>query len=140
MNRLYIATGILLLSALSAIFFARDRFDHPAAQAVSAKSNAADDTPQGLVKLINDLLAAAKAGEGPKGAALQKDLVLPDHQTWFGKVFGNVNGTPAAAEYAKWAASLSSSDSAREFEVPLKDGRTEVHVIRVEATGDPNHY
>jgi len=140
MNKLHLAASLLFLSALSAIAFARDSFDHPAAPAVSAKSGAVGDTHQELTKLINDLLTAAKASEWPRVAALQKSLILPDHQAWFAKVFGNANGAQAAAEYAKWATFLSSAASARGFEAPLKDGRTEVHVTRVAATGDPNHY
>ena len=93
--------------------------------------------PATLQKLMEDTLAAVKAGQKDKVAALLKPLVLPDATTWFKKVFGDDIGAKLGAEYSKMSPTLA-TDLAGIFEGRVKDGRTIVSVTKVESATDPN--
>jgi hypothetical protein len=93
-----------------------------------------------LQKLIEDLLAAVKAEEWSTAAEFMSTLVLPDYKAWFRTAFGEANGTKLAAQYAEFARFLRSQASAKELRAPLGNGRTQVHVERIQATGDPRNF
>lgn len=97
---------------------------------------AAND-PATLQKLMEDTLAAVKAGQKDKVAALLKPLVLPDATTWFKKVFGDDIGAKLGAEYNSMSSTLP-TDLAGIFEGRVKDGRTIVSVTKVESATDPH--
>jgi hypothetical protein len=116
MRRLTLTLGLIVFWALAA----------PAA-----------NDPATLKKLMEDTLAAVKAGQQDKVAALLKPLVLPDATTWFKNVFGDEVGAKLAAEYNRMSPSLV-TDLAGIFAGRVKDGRTIVSVTKVESATDPN--
>ena len=93
--------------------------------------------PATLQKLMEDTLAAVKAGQKDKVAALLEPLVLPDATTWFKKVFGDDIGTKLGAEYNSQSSTIPTG-LAGIFEGRVKDGRTIVSVTKVESPTDPN--
>ena len=90
-----------------------------------------------LQKLMEDSLAAAKAGQKDKVAALLEPLVLPDATTWFKKIFGDEIGAKLGNEYNRMSPTLA-TDLAGIFEGRVKDGRTLVSVTKIESATDPN--
>src|SRR5262245_62232679 len=99
-------------------------------------ARAAND-PATLQKLMEDTLAAVKAGQKDKAAALLKPMVLPDATTWFKRVFGDDIGAKLAAGYNSMSSTLP-ADLMGIFEGRVKDGRTIVSVTKVESASDPN--
>lgn len=116
MRRLTLILGVVLLSTLPA--------------------HAAND-PATLQKLMEDTLAAVKAGQKEKVAALLRPLVLPDATAWFKKVFGEDIGAKLGKDYSSMSSTLP-TDLAGIFEGRVKDGRTIVSVTKVESATDPN--
>ena len=116
MRRLTLTLGVILFSTLPA--------------------RAAND-PATLQKLMEDTLAAVKAGQKDKVAALLRPLVLPDATAWFKKVFGEDIGAKLGGEYNSMSSTLA-TDLAGIFEARVKDGRTMVSVTKIESATDPN--
>jgi hypothetical protein len=61
-------------------------------------AGAADDAAS-LQKFIEATLAAVRAGQNDKAAALVKPMTLPNSAAWFTNVFGGDVGAKLAAEY-----------------------------------------
>lgn len=95
------------------------------------------DTADGLKKLAEDLLAASKAGEKDKVSTLVKGFVLPGHEAWFKKVFGDEKGTKLAEMYAKILPKIE-AELTKAFEERVAKGQTEVKVFKIEKADDPN--
>ena len=93
------------------------------------------ETKEGLTKLIQDVLAAGKANEKDKLAALIKDLRLPNHDSWFKKTFGDEKGAKLAAEYGESLKKFD-EDITKLFADMVKDGKTQVTVLIVKAPDD----
>jgi hypothetical protein len=92
------------------------------------------DGADGLKKLNEDILAAVKAEDKEKSAALIKGLLLPDSAAWFGKTFGEEAGPRLEAEYQKLVKVF---DSAM-LDFYARRGpaeQTEVQVVRHEKPG-----
>lgn len=69
----------------------------------------ADEAPDSLLKLREvccELLKVTKAGDKEKASAIAKSFVLPDHERWFKKKFGDEKGALLAKDYAKTATDL----------------------------------
>jgi TonB family protein len=76
----------------------------PAPQAVSS----APGSPDVLRKLFEELLAASKAGDQQTLTARLSAFALPQHDSWFRRVFGEEKGAEVAAWYAKSVPELES--------------------------------
>lgn len=59
------------------------------------------DTADGLKKMMEDAIAAAKANEMDKLGGLVKSLKLPNHEAWFKGTFGDDVGAKLAKEYGE---------------------------------------
>ena len=99
-------------------------------------ARAAND-PATLQKLMEDTLAAVKAGQKDKVAALLKPLVLPDATNWFKKVFGDEIGAKLGAGYNKISPTIP-TDLPGIFAGRLKEGQTIVSVKKVESATGPD--
>src|SRR5215217_2906032 len=97
---------------------------------------AANDTAT-LQKLMEDTVAAAKAGQKGKVAALVKPLLLPNATTWFKEVFGDDIGAKLGAEYNGMSSNLA-TDLADIFQERVNEGETVVSVWKVESPTDRN--
>ena len=58
-----------------------------------------EDTAGGLRLLLQDVLAAAKAGDQARLSAFVKDMEIPDYASWFIKAFGQDQGEERAIPY-----------------------------------------
>lgn len=95
------------------------------------------ESTQGLQKLMEDALAATKAGDKEKVAALVKPLVLPDHAAWFKKTFGDEKGAALAEDYDKMAPRLA-DELTKLLDARVKDGRTFASAVKIESADDQN--
>jgi hypothetical protein len=57
------------------------------------------ETTNGLKALLQDIFAAEKAGDAAKSTPLYESLAIPDHATWFTKIFGSSEGARLEAKY-----------------------------------------
>jgi hypothetical protein len=102
----------------------------------SLPARAPDDTAS-LQKLMEDTLAAFKAGEQDKAAALVKPMMLPNAATWFKKVFGDEVGAKLAADYDKMLPNFP-AELGSVFKGRVRDGVTFVSVNKIESATDRN--
>lgn len=68
-------------------------------QAVEPTLAAYPESAEGLKNLVQDWLAAIKAGDTAKSGELLGCLAIPDHAAWFENTFGPVEGTRLGAKY-----------------------------------------
>jgi len=73
----------------------------PEASAVQGEASAPTyaETPDGLMKLVQDLYEAEKAGDTKRSSDIYTNFVIPNHSQWFGKTFGEQEGARLDAEY-----------------------------------------
>ncbi len=91
----------------------------------------------GLQKLIEGTLVAVKAGEKEKTAAFVRSMVLPDHESWFKRTFGDEHGKALATSFSKMSGTLE-TELAKILEKQLKEGRSVVRATRVDSEDDEN--
>src|SRR3569623_62486 len=93
------------------------------------------ESTDGFKMLNEDLLAAVKAGEKDKADAIIKGLILPNHEAWFAKTFGDEQGKALDAGYA---AELGKFDAqmTRLIETMIKEGRTNVTTYKLTDAAD----
>jgi len=92
------------------------------------------DSPEGLRKLMGDLVAAAKTNS-KRESQLVTSLRLPDAASWFADVFGPDNGATLAASYQRSAADLNQYAEGL-FGYCAKAG---INEIAIERLGTPGH-
>ena len=101
-----------------------------------ARSQAApDDAEPALKTLAEDLLAAARAGDAARLAALIDNLRLPDHQAWFERAFSPDEGAAQAAKYSRFLEQFEASLGQRFAALATQTG-LEVSVERIEVSPD----
>ena len=87
---------------------------HPGSASVQGSQNAAappaayPDSPKGLQDFLEDLIAAIKANDKPKIDSLWQSTPLPEHGTWFSRVFGDKDGAALEGTYSKQLANAAS--------------------------------
>jgi len=106
----------------------------PPALAQQAPATNYPDSPDGLGKLMGDLVAAAKTNS-VRERQLVAGLRLADAPAWFEEVFGPDYGPELATSYRLSEAELDGYTSGL-FEYCVKSGVTE---IKVEQLGTPQH-
>lgn len=57
------------------------------------------ETPEGLKRLIEDVLVAVRAGDDKRTSDLLQGWILPNHREWFSTVLGAEDGTALAQVY-----------------------------------------
>jgi hypothetical protein len=95
------------------------------------------ESADGLAKLTQDVLAALKDGKRDVAASLIKSMVLPKHEAWFVRTFGDEKGKELAGLYAKQAETLEQQIT-KLFEDQLKQNRTNVKAYKLESADDDN--
>lgn len=93
------------------------------------------ESPEGLKKLTQDVLAAMQGGKEDAAKALIKTMVLPDHENWFKKTFGEEKGKPLAEEYAAMSKNFE-AEIAKLFAQQVEKKRTEVSAYKVTDAND----
>jgi TonB family protein len=94
-----------------AFFVTSARAQNPPAQ---ASQNAAPlpaaypDSPKGLQDFLEDLFAAIKTNDKLKIDLLWQGTMLPDHETWFARVFGSQDGASLEVTYSRQLSSTAS--------------------------------
>jgi hypothetical protein len=85
------------------------------------------ESDAGLKGVIEELLAAGKAGDATRVEAICRQMVLPDHETWFRRVFGAELAPKLAAEYKRLIDQLEKEFDGLLAQV-IKENRTTVRV------------
>jgi len=88
-----------------------------------------------LKVLIEEILQALKAGQNEKASKLVKRFILPNHRSWFSRVFGDEAGAKLSAEYEKTIGQLEFGLISLFGEVVKKD-QLLVRINRFKAAGD----
>src|ERR1700687_1905964 len=93
-----------------ALYVASARAQSPPTRASkeSAPPAAFPDSPKGLQDFLEDLIAAIKANDKPKIDSLWQSTPLPEHGTWFSRVFGDKDGAALEGTYSKQLANAAS--------------------------------
>lgn len=104
-----------------------------AANQASPEDSSAD--PQRLQVLIEETLAAARAGDTARLAALINNLRLPEHGDWFRRAFGPHEGAAQAAKYQRFLEQFEASLGQRFAALATQTG-LEVSVERLEVSPD----
>ncbi|MBI5479358.1 MAG: hypothetical protein HY906_10905 [Deltaproteobacteria bacterium] len=71
------------------------------------------ESEAGLKAVIEELLAAGKAGDATRVEALARGMVLPDHEAWFRRVFGPGARSAASTSTRSSTRAVRSASSAR---------------------------
>jgi TonB family protein len=90
---------------------------------------------QELAVVTQNLLAAARAKDGVKLAALLDNLQLPDHQAWFERAFGAEEGAKQAAKYSRFLEQFQPTLEQRFAALATQTG-LEIEVSRVSVLPD----
>ena len=120
------ALAILLLSfstLLSAAPQEPSNRQPPATTALPTYPESSD----GLKKLTEDIFGAMKSGDNKRTSTYFLGLTIPDHNAWFLKTFGAVEGPRLAARYRELLPKPP-DDIKKHFEYALKGDRTTVEV------------
>lgn len=120
-------TMMLLIGLVGPLWAAQDKpaLDKPAYP----------DTADGLKKMFEDILAAAKAADKEKVTVLFKSLVLPNHEAWFKATFGDEVGSRLTEEYQVMVdqiAKASAEEMLKSITKTIEEGRTGVLAFRIE--------
>jgi TonB family protein len=68
---------------------------------VAPSSYTYPDSTEGLRNLLQDVLAAAKAGDRPKLLSLVNQMEIPNYEAWFTKTYGLERGESVAGFYGR---------------------------------------
>ena len=99
------------------------------------ESESSSPDPHRLQGLVEETLAAARAGDQAKLAALIDNLRLPDHRAWFERAFGAQQGSAQAAKYARFLEQFEPAIEQR-FAALVTQTGLEVEVSRVAVSPD----
>ena len=103
--------------------------------AVGVASADTPETADGLKAQIETVLVAFKSDDGKaKRPELVKSLILPEHDAWFKKVFGDDRGKKLAEQYGKDIVAFEPALT-KVFEALVKSGRTDVSAWAVGEDG-----
>ncbi len=106
--------------------------------ALAAPAGAAQpDGDAGLQTVIEELLAAGKAGDANKVEAIARGMVLPDHEAWFRRTFGAERAPRLAADYEKLIATLEKELDGLLAQV-IRENRTTVRIKSFRSADDAN--
>jgi TonB family protein len=96
----------------------------------SAKESEYPDSEDGLKKLFQDILDAAKAHDETKETQLLHSLILPPDTPWFKSAFGTNLGDIASSDYKDRVAGLE-SELRLIIENDIKQGSTNIKVKKI---------
>jgi len=77
----------------------------PVPPLLSTQGNSATSYPndsEGLLRLLNNMLIAAKSDDQSKLQSMIRETEIQDYQTWFTKNFGQEKGESWAEPYGRW--------------------------------------
>ncbi len=100
----------------------------PPAQNPPALAPSYPESSDGLKSLLGDLFQAEKAGDDKKTSFYYANLAIPNHNQWFSRTFGNVEGSRLDTKYAS---SLDESPQRlqKRIQAVLQPGRTVVKLL-----------
>jgi TonB family protein len=128
MHRLPIVTLALILlpcSATSLSGLAQDK--NISTPAPSASATVYPDSQDGLKKFIEDVFGAMKSTDTGNISSYLSSLTIPDHNAWFMKVFGPVEGPRINAKYEVLLPKQSGMIRQR-FEYAVSGGWTDITI------------
>jgi TonB family protein len=85
------------------------------------------ESPDGLKRLIEDILGVVKSGENEKASSYFSSLAIPDDEAWFLRTFGAAEGPRLEVKYHELLPPAP-SHVRRAFDYAIKLGRTNIEV------------
>jgi TonB family protein len=123
---LYGTMAILLILA-SLVQFAEAQQAGKVPESTISSPPSYPQSPDGLKKLVEDLFVVVKSGDSEKAKEYFSKLAIPDHDTWFVKVFGSEEGARLNSKYQELLPQTPPRIS-KSIEYAIKGGRTNVEV------------
>jgi TonB family protein len=93
--------AILVSSALVLSIPAHGQEASPVVQSAAASPAEYENNTDGLRRLLQDMIAASRAGENAKLAAMIKETEIPNYEKWFVATFGQEKGESWAGPYGR---------------------------------------
>jgi TonB family protein len=95
------------------------------------------ESQDGLKALVDDMLAAQTVRDKVKTASYLSNLIIPDHEAWFTKIFGSEEGTRLESKYVELLSQLPDKISQR-FKYAIDGQRTDVKITVLQKPIDPS--
>ena len=95
------------------------------------------ESQEGLKALVDDMLAAQTVSDKVKTAAYESNLIIPDHDAWFTKIFGPEEGTRLESKYVELLPQMPDAISQR-FKYAIHEQRTDVKITVLQKPVDPS--
>jgi TonB family protein len=95
------------------------------------------DSPDGLKKLIEDILGVVKSGDTEKASLYFSSFEIPDNEAWFLKTFGPVEGPRLGAKYQELLPQ-EPGRTRRAFDYALTSGRTDAAIRLLKKPAETN--
>lgn len=105
--------------------------------AASSGASAYPESPDGLTSFIEDMLDAMKSGRTDRTSSYFSNLAIPDHSSWFVKIFGPEEGGRLDARYGELLPQAPNKISQR-LKYALDSRRTDVKVTVLQKPVDPS--
>jgi TonB family protein len=95
------------------------------------------ESEDGLKALVDDMLAAQSARDKVKTATYLSNLIIPDHEAWFAKIFGREEGARLESKYVELLPQMPDKISQR-FKYAIDGQRTDVKITVLQKPVDPS--
>jgi TonB family protein len=95
------------------------------------------DTADGLRAFLQQLMTLIQKKNAAQGSTMARDLILPDHQTWFPQVFGPEIGSRMEKQYEESLPQLDAKFN-EQMRLYVKEGMTDISVTRLESADQPS--
>jgi TonB family protein len=102
----------------------------------SSSSYAYQDSAEGLQRLLQEVLAVAKAGNRSKLGSIVSQMEIPNYEAWFAKTFGQETGAGWAGSYGR---DLTMEEKGfQEMFLQMAKQEGEISIRKVNDTPDPS--
>jgi TonB family protein len=103
----------------------------------AAQIGSTADTTDTLRTLLQRLMGAIQKNDGSKASALTHDLILPEYQAWFPKVFGAEAGGRMAQRYGESTPAFDANFK-QLMSLYVKEKMTDITVTRLDSADQPS--
>jgi TonB family protein len=127
--------ALILLSGAILAVRARSQVASASTASEASAPSTYPKSPVGLKSQLEDLFAAVKAGDTAKSSQYMENFAIPNHQEWFLKTFGPIEGARFEAKYTELRPTGLEALQKR-VDDAVKSGKTEIEVSVIEKPED----